>query len=290
MKIQPRIISASRRTDIPAFFADWFINCLSAGFCSIANPFNPKQISTVRLDKHSVDLFVFWTRNPDPFVPAIERLLASKRKMLFLVTVTDYGTQLETRLPDLFARISAIRQLAAMIGKEKIAWRYDPIIISNKTDFDWHMKKFVQIAGLLEGSVSRCILSFLDFYRKTVSQMATLERNGWIFNQFPEEERENCAELFTVIQKTTAEMGVPVSLCCEPALQKEFPSIESKGCIDHEWINNIYGLAWEPAKDKGQRSDCLCCPSVDIGTYDTCRHGCIYCYATKPRYCPGLGI
>ncbi|MFZ5951552.1 MAG: DUF1848 family protein, partial [Candidatus Rifleibacteriota bacterium] len=142
MAFEKNVISASRRCDIPAFQTEWFLERYEAGFCEVANPFNPRQISKISIKPENVIAFIFWTRNPKPFWPAIQRLREQKIPFGFMLTVNGYGKDLEPAVPDWKDAVTTAEMLAETIGPEKIIWRYDPIIISNNTDFAWHLQNF----------------------------------------------------------------------------------------------------------------------------------------------------
>ncbi len=275
------IISASRRTDLPAFFGDWFINRLRAGFCKARNPFNPQQVSRLELTPEAVDAFVFWTRDPRPFSHALDELDSRRYPYVFLVTITGYPRELETATPDLETATNAVRELARRIGRERIAWRYDPILISNRTDASWHLENLRRLGERIAPHVDHAIISLTDFYRKTGRHLKKLEESGWVFQREPENE-----PAFAGFVQKVADIGdrcqLRLQTCCESSPVFEQSGILHGACIDTSWLNRALWLHLDTGRrDRGQRPNCACAPSKDLGSSNTCRHGCLYCYATR---------
>jgi hypothetical protein len=168
------IISASRRTDIPAFYAEWFVNRIREGFCLWVNPFNPKQASVINLEPEQVDLIVFWTRYPRPIMPYLKELDGLGYRYYFHYTLTGYPRILEPNLPDLDICISTLKELADRIGRERIIWRYDPILISQATDFAYHERRFAELAREIGGCCHHVVVSFFDSYRAAAARLRKL--------------------------------------------------------------------------------------------------------------------
>ena len=165
------IVSASRRTDIPAFHGDWFMKRVQGTYIQVPNPYNPAQISTVSLLPEHVDAFVFWTKNPGPFLPHLEELNQRGFQYYFTYTLNPYETDLEKYLPKLQTRLETFKTLAERLGPDRIQWRYDPVIMNEKYNEDFHLEKFGYLAEQLEGFTWVCITSFLKMYPKIKSQM-----------------------------------------------------------------------------------------------------------------------
>ena len=157
------IISASRRTDIPAFYAPWFFNRLREGYLMVPNPFNPKAVSRISLDPAVVDCIVFWTKNPAPMLPRLREL--ERYKYYFQFTLNPYGADVENRLPDLSRRIETFKRLSDAIGRDRVIWRYDPILTNGKYDVGFHCEAFARIARALRDHTAKCMLGFIDHYR-----------------------------------------------------------------------------------------------------------------------------
>ncbi|HEX3030198.1 MAG TPA: DUF1848 domain-containing protein [Clostridia bacterium] len=158
------IISASRRTDIPAFYSDWFFNRVKEGFAMVRNPMNPHQVSRISLDRASVDGIVFWTKNPENMLPKLD--LIKDYPYYFQFTLNPYDISLEPRVPRKAAVIATFKRLSDIIGPQRIIWRYDPILLNGAVDIEYHEKYFGVLAKKLEGYTSKCVISFIDSYKK----------------------------------------------------------------------------------------------------------------------------
>lgn len=273
------IISASRRTDVPAFYGEWLFNRLRAGHCTVRNPFNAKQISTISLRPEDVDAIVFWSKDPAPLVPRLNELDAMGHRYYFLFTLNDYPKELEENLPDLEARVETFKRLAGLIGPDRVVWRYDPIIISNKTPFVWHRRTFAGLCASLSGSTRRVITSPLEFYRKTERNLAPLAKEGWVFEKdfFG---RPESGPLLGFMARAAEDAGIEVFSCAQERDWSPF-GVRPGRCVDGALIERLFGVHLKYKKDGGQRPACGCTQSRDIGANDTCVHNCRYCYATQ---------
>ena len=263
------ILSASRRTDIPAFFPKWFIQRIREGFVLVRNPMNYHQISRIELSPNLVDCIVFWTKNAKPIFPYLKEI-AEKYPFYFQYTLNAYGRDVEPHLPLLSEKINSLQKLSQEIGKERVIWRYDPILLSPKYDVDWHIETFDRLAKELSPYVENCVFSFLDLY-KTVEK--NIRECG--ARTCSEVEMIKLADKFAAIGKFT---HLQLRTCAEK-IDLTSRGIQHNKCIDPELISRITGYEIQAAKDKNQREECGCVESVDIGQYNTCRHNCCYCYA-----------
>ncbi len=270
------IVSASRRTDIPAFYSRWLLNRIRAGYCLVPNPFNPKQVSEISLAPESVDLFVFWTRNPRPLVPYLKELDERGYHYYFLYTLMDNPGILDPKSPSSESSIDTFRKLSDRIGPEKVIWRYDPIVISDMTDIEFHKAKFSFIAKKLRGFTFRCIISFVDIYKKIEGRLRALGDNGFILHKSGE---YNLSGLLSSITKIAGDNGIEIKSCSSKIDLSGF-GIPAGKCIDDDLISKYFGINLDSKKDPYQRKDCNCVISRDIGMYDTCLYECQYCYAT----------
>lgn len=270
------IISASRRTDIPAFYHEWFMNRIEKGFLLSRNPFNHNQISRVSLLPIDVDAIVFWTRNPKFLMPSLETLNRLGFKYYFQYTVTGYPRSLERSVPKPLDAIRTFVQLSELIGKEKVVWRYDPILLSNIVDIDEHKRLFGKIAQLLAGRTERVVISFSDFYKKTERNLKAVD--GLIYSDIVDE-YSKLMDLSQYMAKVANSHGMQIQSCAETVDTSEAGVSHGK-CIDNELLFDVFGLALNSKKDQGQRDACGCVKSIDIGAYNTCLHECSYCYAT----------
>lgn len=263
------IISASRRTDIPAFYADWFCNRVREGYLLVRNPMNAHQVSRVSLDPAVVDCIVFWTNNPAPLTRRLDELAAYA--YYFQVTLTGYGRDVEPHVPDKHrVLIPAFLDLSRSIGPERVIWRYDPILFNDVYTPAYHLRAFRAIAETLDGATEKCVISFVDTYAKNRGNMARLH-----VRELPEGE---LAAFATELAGIASEHGMAVGSCAEK-IDLATCGIAHNSCIDRALIERLLGCPLKVGKDASQRAECGCCASVEVGTYNTCRHGCVYCYA-----------
>ncbi len=263
------ILSVSRRTDIPSYYSEWFYNRIKEGFVLVRNPMNPHQISKISLSPEVVDCIVFWTKNPEPMMDRLEEL--SAYPYYFQFTLTGYGKDVECNVPHKKEKmIPVFQRLAEKIGKQRVIWRYDPILFNATYTPEYHLKAFEQIAAALEGYTERCVISFVDEYakiRKSLKELAVYELGE--------------AELLAFaknLRKSAERHGITVGSCAE-SIDLQECGIEHNSCIDKKRIEALIGSRLNAAKDKNQRPECGCVESVEIGTYNTCKNGCRYCYA-----------
>ncbi|MDQ7793310.1 MAG: DUF1848 domain-containing protein [bacterium] len=255
-----QVVSASRRTDIPAFYAEWLLNRLRAGYCLTSNPFNPRQVTRVALAPGETVL-VLWTRDPRPLLPALPELEGFRHYFLF--TLTAYPRHLEPGLPPLGQLVASFSRLSRLIGPRRVIWRYDPIILSRELDAAYHLQAFTALARALEGATERVVVSFLDPYPRVMRRLKV--------NRDPPD-----PDLLGRLAGIAGEHGIRLQTCAE--------GLEPEGkCVDDGLVSELSGVAVPARKDPGQRPACRCVASRDIGAYDTCLHGCLYCYATRGR-------
>jgi hypothetical protein len=260
------IISASRRSDIPAFHFPWFLERMKAGFVDVTNPFNPRQIRRVSLVTADADCVVFWTKDARPMQKRIAEFEAYGIPYMILYTLTSYGQDIEPGLSDKAGIPDSFREIAGRIGPERLVWRYDPVILTPQMNADWHLRAISRLAAELEGSVRRCVTSFVQPYRRVRKNLAAL---GW---QEPDAALKR--ELLAGLTKAAAGRGMSLQTCADP------DSPQTAGaCVDAAFISRVLGRPLAADRDKSQRKACLCSHSVDIGSYGTCGHGCVYCYA-----------
>ena len=271
------IISASRRTDIPAFYAEWFMNRIHAGFCEVQNPYNPHQVSLISLRAEDVDVIVFWTRNPKPLMPRLSELDSLGYRYYFLYTLMNNPRYLDPNMPGEEARIDAFRELADMIGPDKVIWRYDPIVLANDTTQEFHLQAYEKIASFLSGYTKRSIISFVDFYRKIQKRLDKIGHEGhFIERPKPETVTDIMKNLLEIAHK----YGMEIYSCAEEEEYQTFGVTPSK-CIDDQLIRKLFNISVTDKKDTTQRKACHCVESRDIGSYNTCIYRCVYCYATS---------
>ena len=268
------IISASRRTDIPAHFAADFRHNMKLGFAEVKNPFRPSQTSRIGLRREEVDGFVFWTRDPRPFLSQVRELEEKGFPFYFLITHTAYPRQLEPLGVAPEEAVDAFRELSKLIGRDRIIWRYDPVVITSLTGPSFHRDNFQHLAEILAPFCFRVITSCLDLYRKTERRLA---RHGLLP---PAGHDRYYRELTGRFAAAASSLGLQIQSCCEGSDPDGSPAIPAGKCIDESLFNTRFGLALNYQKDPHQRPGCSCHVSRDIGHYATCPSGCLYCYAS----------
>ena len=271
------IVSASYRTDIPALYGRWFLNRLAAGSCTVANPYGG-QTMTVDLRPEAVDGFVFWTRNIGPFRPALDAVGRLGLPFVVQMTVTGYPRALETSVTETDAAIAALRAVAEAFGPRAVVWRYDPILITDLTSAPWHAANFRRIAAALAGATDEVVVSFAEIYRKTARNLAAAARSHGFAWHRPDPEAQHA--LLADLSAVAGDCGMTLTLCTQPELAgAAYPPAR---CVDAQRLSDI---AQRPisSRQKGNRPGCLCAESRDIGAYDTCPQGCVYCYAVQNR-------
>ncbi len=274
------IISASRRTDIPAFYAEWFMNRIRAGFCTVPNQFNLRQVAHVSLKPEEVEVIVFWTRNPAPLISHLDRLDQAGMRYYFHYTLLNNPKELDVKGPALPAALRTFRRLAERIGPNKVIWRYDPIIFTNRMGPAFHEDTFGQIAAQLRGHTRRVVISLADEYAKTHKRLAALENQGIHLEFYKDNPNEEFDHLMEFMVETASENEMEIVSCAE-ALGLNRYGIRPGKCVDNDYIQKVFGLNISPSKDPGQRAACGCVVSKDIGMYDSCLFECAYCYATS---------
>jgi Domain of unknown function (DUF1848) len=270
------IVSASYRTDIPAFYADWFMRRLRAGYCRVANPYGGGDYE-VRLTPQAVDGFVFWTRNMRPLLPHLDEI---RRVAPFVVqfTATGYPRPLESSVIPGDEAVAQFGELRRLWGPRAAVWRYDPIVFAAGLDAAAHEMGFARLARALAGAVDEVVLSVMTPYRKTRRNLdRAARRHGFAWGDPTLDEKR---ALLARLAAIAAEHGMAATLCSQPELLA--PGLGEARCIDAERMSDV---AERPiaARENGNRPGCRCALSRDIGAYDTCPHGCVYCYAVADR-------
>lgn len=263
------ILSASRRTDIPNYYPEWFFNRIREGYAYVRNPVNPRQISEVPLTPEVVDCIVFWTKNPARMMGRLKEL--RDYHYYFQFTLTGYGRDIERGVPHKREHmIPVFKELSRMIGKDRVVWRYDPIIVSDRYSVPYHVNAFSQIAEALNGYTKRVVISYVDMYSKIRGNMKKIHMTEL-----------NCEEkldMASALSSIARENNMSIGACAE-SIDLRGAGVERNSCIDIGLIEKLTGYPLKASKDKNQRKECGCAESIDIGAYNTCRNGCLYCYA-----------
>jgi hypothetical protein len=288
------ILSASRRSDLPGYYSEWFFNRLKEGYALYRNPMNHAQVCRVDLSVGNIDGIVFWTKDPDPMMGQLEQLDRMGYSYYFQFTLTPYGlpfTGSETRVDSMQDReqglehygkeiepylrdkrdiLTTFRQLSNRLGRNRVLWRYDPIILNASFTMDYHKNQFAYLCQELAGYTDTCTISFVDRYNKLSKKV-----KEQVLREITAEEMHYLAAELVRIAKP---YHIELRACCETIDLSE-DGIMPAACIDKEIMERVCGHSIEAKKDKSQRSGCGCVQSVDIGAYNTCRNGCVYCYA-----------
>jgi len=307
------IVSASYRTDIPAFYAGWFLARLAAGFALVRNPYGGADFR-VDLRPEAVDGYIFWTRNPAPFEAALAAVAGRGLPFTVQMTITGYPRALESSVIEAARAVAQLRAVAGTYGPRAAVWRYDPIVATTLTPPAWHRETFAALAGQLAGAVDEVVVSWATVYRKTERNLIAAARaHGFDWSDPPDADKR---VLLADLAAIAADHGMQLTLCSQPHLlptekpphpsgaetpsafqgpiakrwegegaardDKLRPPILPARCVDAARLSDVAGRPIA-AKQKGNRPGCACAESRDIGAYDTCPHGCVYCYAVQNR-------
>jgi hypothetical protein len=261
------IISASYRSDIPAFHGEWFLAALAAGEVAVANPYN-RRASIVDLRPDAVDGYVFWTRNARPFARALAAVAAQGTPFVVQYTIIGYPRSIDANVIDPQLAVANAHAIAAAYGRRVIVWRYDPILLTPETETAWHRANFARLADALAGIADEVVVSFAQLYAKSARNLA----GAGVTWRIPELDEQ--AALIAGLREQAVERGMALSLCTQP----QVTAAPAARCIDAARLGDIAGRLIAAAT-RGNRPGCLCAESRDIGAYDSCVHGCRYCYA-----------
>jgi len=271
------IVSASYRTDIPAFYAEWFLRRLDEGFALVRNPYSA-QMYRVDLRPQRVTGFVFWTRNFGPLLERLDRLRALGRPFVVQFTITDYPRQIEPAVIPAEKAVAQMHRLAREVHPLCPVWRYDPVLFTSLTPTEFHERNFARLAAALEGATDEVVISFAQIYAKSRRNLdAAARRHGFTWTDAPDDAKRELAARLALLARRH---GMRLTVCSQPEYLA--PAAEEARCVDVRRLARISGEPLE-APLKGNRPGCACHESRDIGEYDTCPHGCLYCYAVRHR-------
>ncbi len=284
--VAPVIVSASRRTDIPAFYPEWLVRHLHAGYVKWVNPFSrtPQYVSFGK-----TRAVVFWTKNPRPLMPFLSALNDLEIGYYLQFTVNDYETEeLEPGVPPLAERIETFRELSQAIGNSKVVWRYDPLLLTDELNLDGLVERVARIGDQIHTCTEKLVIAFADIERYAKVQKRLRVLGKGCRELLPGEMREFAERLVAA----TRSWGIAIATCAETIDLTDL-GIDHNRCIDDELLARLFGHDPElmrflgpeefrhRLKDTGQRKACGCIVSKDIGVYDTCPHLCRYCYASS---------
>jgi len=267
------ILSASWRTDIPAFYGRWFLARLAAGWVEVANPYGGPT-SRIDLNPASIRAVVFWTRNPAPFDAGLAACRARTWPFVVQMSVTGLPRAIERSAPAPESAVQMLRDLARQYGPKAAVWRFDPILVSTATPPAERRETFARLAKSLAGAVDEVVVSFAQPYAKTRRNLAGLD-----WRDPPIDEKQT---LLRDLASIAAEQGMALTLCTQPSLVDDTADLVAARCIDTARLSEVAGRAIE-APERGNRPGCRCAASRDIGAYDSCAMGCGYCYAVRTR-------
>jgi hypothetical protein len=262
------IISASRRTDIPAYYTDWLLNRIHERYVCVRNPMNIHQISKISLDPDSVDCIVFWSKNPKPMLAKLQYI--QEYGYYFQFTLNPYHRDIEVRLPYKREILETFKKLSDLIGPQRVIWRYDPVLLNKTYTVSYHIDQFGEFAEKLSGYTEKVTFSFIDFYKKITENIRSVG-----IDAITNEEKNSIADNFSQIAK---ENNLSIDTCAEDIDLSKYHIAHAR-CIDDKLIEKIIGYPIIPEKNKNQRPACGCVGSIDIGEYNACLNNCVYCYA-----------
>ena len=262
------IINTGQRTDIPAFYSEWFSNRLKEGIVCVRNPYYPNQVSRYRLDPSVVDCIGFCTKNPEPMFKYMN--LLNNYGQYWFVTITPYGRDIEPNVKDKHKIIEDFKYLSSIVGINSVGWRYDPIFITDKYSIEYHLRAFEKMTSLLEGYTKTVVISFIDLYSK-------VKRN---FPEAIEVSRENRLLIGKKFVDIASAHGMILKPCAE-GNELEVFGADCGGCMKISDYEKAIGKKLNAPKKREARAECACYLSCDIGAYNTCKHFCRYCYANS---------
>ena len=260
------IISASRRTDIPSLHTKWFLNRLKEEYVITQNPISKNNFYKIPLNKNIVDIIVFWSKNPN--IDFLKEVRDLGYEFYLHFTITPYNKNIEKNIPDKNLLIKNFQIISKLFGKEKIIWRYDPIILNDDFDANYHINNFKNFADNLNGYTDECIFSFVQIYSKIKNNIKNINDDDKLL-------------LIENIKEISEKNNIKLKSCSQDFDKITNIRVEKSACIDKERIQKILGYSIKEKKDKSQRKLCNCIESIDIGMYNTCTNGCIYCYANS---------
>ena len=264
------ILNTGLRTDIPGFFSEWFYNRIDDGFVYVRNPYAKNQIYSYRLDPELIDCIIFCTKNPKPMFENLEKI--DKFNQYWHITITPYEKEIEPNVPPMNDVLESFKYLSKKLGKENVTLRYDPIFINEKYTLEKHIESFEYIINSLSGYTTEAIISFIDLYEKT-------KRNFPQAREVTKDERLKIGKEFARIGN---ENNIRIKTCVEGTELDKF-GIDSSGCMTKEVIERAINKNLNIPKQKARNGECYCLLNNDIGEYNTCDHGCLYCYANSNK-------
>lgn len=262
------IINTGTKTDIPSFFSEWFYHRIDEGFVYARSPYVPHRVTKFTLSSDVVDCIAFCTKNPRPMLSKLYKLESFGQ--FWFVTITPYGQEIEPYVPPFTHVITAFQELSKQIGAEKVVWRYDPIFINHIYTLKRHIESFELMASFLAGYTHSCVISFIDLYEKHAKNSLPIE-------PVKNEDRFIIAEAFSQIAQ---KYDMRLKTCLE-GQELSIYGVDCSGCMTQPVIERAIGKSLSIPQKSPSRKGCQCLLENDIGAYNSCAHGCIYCYANS---------
>ena len=260
------ILNTGSRTDIPAYYSEWFYNRIKEGYVYTRNPYNPKLIHSYQLNPSVVDILVFCTKNPEPMMKRLDEI--SYFKQFWGITLTAYGKDIEPNVLNKHRVIECIKILSDRFGSKSVEWRYDPIFLSDKYTKEVHLRSFEHIAKELSGSITTCVVSFIDLYQKTLKNFPSVK----------EVNLEDQIELIKAFVEIGTKYNIRIKTCLENKILENY-GVDTSGCLTQSVLEKALNQRLNVPKQTQAREGCECLLGNDIGAYNSCGHGCVYCYA-----------
>lgn len=263
------IINTGGRTDTVQYYSEWLLNRFKEGFVYSRNPFYPTKITRYELNPKVVDCIIFCSKNYEPILDRLNEI-TDNFNTYFFYTITAYEKDIEPRVPAIDKSIETLLKLEKIIGKQRIAWRYDPVLLTEKYTIDYHLKTFDDMSNQLRGHIDRCIFSFVEMYKKlsvNMPELKAISENDKII-------------LAKGLGEIAQRYNIQLQTCATEYNFEEF-GIHHSGCITLDILGQANNIKFKKLKHKGMRKNCNCIESRDIGFYDTCPNGCKYCYANS---------
>lgn len=263
------ILNTGARTDTAQYYSEWLLNRFKEGFVYTRNPLFPNKVTKYELSPDKIDLVMFCSKNYQPILPRLHEITNSYRTY-FHYTITAYGKDIEPGVPCIDKSIDTLIQLSKLVGKEKIAWRYDPILLTEKYTLQTHKDTFNYIASKVAPYIDRCIFSFVEMYKKLATNMPEI---------IPLTEQDKLC-IAEYLGKTAQKYNIHIQTCGTDGDYTQF-GIHKSGCATLEILGKANNCQFKEIKHNGQRKGCHCIESRDIGAYESCPNGCKYCYANS---------
>jgi hypothetical protein len=269
------IISASRRTDIPAFYSAWLINRLKQEEVYVRNPYGG-QVRRVSLRADDIHSIVFWSKNFSPLISRIGEIERAAKNLFFHFTITGIPEEIEQNIPPFQEAIDDFKYLSDRYSPEHMIWRFDPVCLTDKLSFEFYEEMFMRCGEKLKGSCVKCYISFVQKYKKTLTNF-----NKYSNHKLVDIETGTHKEYAGRLGRIAEKNGIRLYACCNDHLLSD--TVHKGSCINSRELTELFNDYSVSSPAAPTRKECACTKSIDIGSYDTCPHGCLYCYANADK-------